>query len=540
MRTIGMNAALLGKITPSPQDNFSPGAHALAKVAREDVRARTDNPDIHTVADWMIDSFADTNNATLWAIERWLNLPVVKAPQFAKRFPRYMEAILRLVRMTPDVVTAAVNTKTDRELSAACDAAGITIYAWSVIAIMVETLVADPRAFAQRLRDGRLDLATVRKFGIPANVLDGIRETFQPLADTIDLVIPSVATPATPPFVAAIQPWPIFTSNVTLGDPRTILMRLGSAVLSRAGSDRSWVHALELIEDAVAHYRASIVKVGQTTGRPLDDHATEVGCDWVRHAYIFGMAWAMSGFPLLRPTHKLAASLMATHVPKDLVPDIKPPFPSFLIEVPEGIVPSGQVGKASDGRPFPGQMSSLPYTDRLAGLVESIDGLMLLRVLHGPEADRKPILCAFYPIATIGDLADMQHPDPKVRLLARLVLNCALELEDPRHKHAREGGPPRPTPPKKVGRPKDTLPTAWTFELRREVKLDARAWVGDYITSKGTSPSVQTLVRGHWKRQPFGPRVLNLRRSIHIEPYWRGPEDAPIVTRPLALAPESK
>jgi len=534
-----MNAALLGKIAPSPQDNFSPGAQALAKVAREDVRARTDNPDIHTVADWMVDSFANADNSTLWATERWLNLPVVRPQQFVKRHTRYMEAITRMVRVVPDIVAAGA--KGDKALTDACDAAGVGIYAWATIAMMIETLVADPRAFAQRLREGRLDAALIHKLNLNPQMMESLRTTFQPLADTIDLVIPSVATPATPPFVAPVQPWPSFASNITLGDPRTILMRLGSAVLSRAGSDRSWVHALELIEDAVAHYRASIVKVGQATGRPLDNYATDVGCDWVRHAYIFGMAWAMSGFPLLRPTHKLAASLMATHVPKDLVPDIKPPFPSFLIEVPEGIVPVGQVDlKASDGKPFPGQMSSMAYTDRLAGLVESIDGLMLLRVLHGPETERKPILCAFYPIATIGDLADMQHPDPKVRLLARLVLNCALELEDPRHKHAREGGPPRPTPSKKGGRTKDTLPTAWTFELRREVKLDARAWVGDYIASKGTSPSVQTLVRGHWKRQPFGPRVLNLRRSIHIEPYWRGPEDAPIVTRPLALAPESK
>lgn len=38
---------------------------------------------------------------------------------------------------------------------------------------------------------------------------------------------------------------------------------------------------------------------------------------------------------------------------------------------------------------------------------------------------------------------------------------------------------------------------------------------------------VRTLVAGHWKQQPCGPKQSE-RKLIRVEPYWRGPLDAPI------------
>lgn len=47
-------------------------------------------------------------------------------------------------------------------------------------------------------------------------------------------------------------------------------------------------------------------------------------------------------------------------------------------------------------------------------------------------------------------------------------------------------------------------------------------------------PAIQRLVRGHHKRQVVGIGRSG-RRVIWIEPYWRGPEDAPILTRPYKV-----
>lgn len=41
----------------------------------------------------------------------------------------------------------------------------------------------------------------------------------------------------------------------------------------------------------------------------------------------------------------------------------------------------------------------------------------------------------------------------------------------------------------------------------------------------------QSCVRGHYKRQVIGVGRSG-RKVIWIEPYWRGPEGAPLLVRP--------
>ena len=51
---------------------------------------------------------------------------------------------------------------------------------------------------------------------------------------------------------------------------------------------------------------------------------------------------------------------------------------------------------------------------------------------------------------------------------------------------------------------------------------------------RGTISSVRTLVSGHWKEQPHG-EGRKLRKLIHVEPYFRGPEMAELVDRPFLV-----
>jgi hypothetical protein len=78
------------------------------------------------------------------------------------------------------------------------------------------------------------------------------------------------------------------------------------------------------------------------------------------------------------------------------------------------------------------------------------------------------------------------------------------------------------------------LPTGYEFVVGTPVHVRTVDYVRDYIRlgARGTRGSrrVQTLVRGHWKHQPCGTGGTD-RKFIHIEPYWRGPEDAPIAVR---------
>jgi len=53
----------------------------------------------------------------------------------------------------------------------------------------------------------------------------------------------------------------------------------------------------------------------------------------------------------------------------------------------------------------------------------------------------------------------------------------------------------------------------------------------EHISTKngdsGQKMNYRELIPGHWKMQPYGPNN-SLRKYIHIDPYWRGPKDAPI------------
>jgi len=74
--------------------------------------------------------------------------------------------------------------------------------------------------------------------------------------------------------------------------------------------------------------------------------------------------------------------------------------------------------------------------------------------------------------------------------------------------------------------------------IGRPISIDCRASVRTYLegtSKKHAPPSVQTLVRGHHKRQVIGVGRRN-RKVIWVEPYWRGPEDAPILTKPKRVA----
>ena len=71
--------------------------------------------------------------------------------------------------------------------------------------------------------------------------------------------------------------------------------------------------------------------------------------------------------------------------------------------------------------------------------------------------------------------------------------------------------------------------------IGRPVRVDMRPHIQSYIHgTKRSAPSLQVMVRGHYKRQVVG--VLGSgRKVIWVQPYWRGPEDAPILVRPVQL-----
>lgn len=227
--------------------------------------------------------------------------------------------------------------------------------------------------------------------------------------------------------------------------------------------------------------------------------------------YEFAIAWLRNGFPRINLGHKHAAALMATHTPRDNVLDARAPWSAFLVDVPRGLVTDGdhEVSLAT------------VYVRQDRVYIEFGDGVQ--------ESN------AWIQAVALPDLGSLRSLGPAPDMIGRLIFGVCMEMTCPTFKDRASLGPRPVKRDPRTGEPK-----TWTFQLTRDVKVDVRDAVRDYVRGvTRNSPTVQTLVRGHWRRQPFGKGGTE-RKNIFVEPYWRGPEDAPIALRKhVVTAPET-
>lgn len=239
--------------------------------------------------------------------------------------------------------------------------------------------------------------------------------------------------------------------------------------------------------------------------------------------------WAKCAFPYVSiADDKFAASLMATSVPPELAKAIVPPWKAFRVAIPAGLLSIDN--DADPQHPEPCQRLMVSYINDEWTIV--CEGRSLLMHIAGQSTEH---LCEDVDVekTNMCDAEDMQLTgrDGRVfRIASRLVLGICLYFDSYQQiplKNKRLRG-------KNRGVSGD--PAIRQYVIGRPVKVDARKAVREYVESgaRGSSVSVQILVRGHWKNQPCGHQASE-RKFIHIEPYWRGPEDAPIAVRPHLL-----
>jgi len=226
------------------------------------------------------------------------------------------------------------------------------------------------------------------------------------------------------------------------------------------------------------------------------------------------LAWAMSGFQRVVVGHKLAASLMATRAGDDPEVMTCAPWTAYTIEIPSGLVQVNTHGRVTSFDVV-AVWHHAPDAVSYANIFSRDSHFALTTKLTFP-------LPEFDDVA-VGALADDAGAVTRARdCLVRLVVGTELEMTDPSRvkvpttSHAKEDSPA----PSGVHR------------LLRDVKVDCRVTIAAYIAGqRRASPTVQTLVRGHFKRVAHGTGRAD-RKWIHVEPYWRGPEDAPVAVRP--------
>jgi hypothetical protein len=251
------------------------------------------------------------------------------------------------------------------------------------------------------------------------------------------------------------------------------------------------------------------------------------------------------------------AALSMTEVSKDAYEDIRFPWPVFAVRIPDGLL--GNYHTILVGHL---QEIGLRYDPALERLVAPGLGLPKKRrdgltVALTPESVNRTVNVGFLALLentgavasthSYGGIADllfetrpneppvgdasmvMTAEDERCIELATKVVVGALYT----HQHSSHW-----TEGKKVSSlkrdPRFGPPDHRVIVVGRPLTVDVRPAVRAYIEHGHAAPSFQTLVSGHRKRQVIGVGRKG-RKIIWVEPYWRGPKEAPILMRPYKV-----
>ncbi len=253
--------------------------------------------------------------------------------------------------------------------------------------------------------------------------------------------------------------------------------------------------------------------------------------------YFWACRWADQAFPVITMGHKYAASLMSTSIAPELIAEVIPPYKSFLVEVPDKLL------EIED--PKTKELVSARYV--LAQYLQTDQGRSWNYVVltNGPisiwrhgiptealaEVDPNTTTWNQYSFA-------LENTDRDERIhvmIGRLLVGSCLALSS-----KDTSKPIGKNHQASDGSIRTSLdPLVRTFQIGKPVKIDCRQAVQEYITGVSRSaPGVQKLLRGHWQRYHYGPKEASIAKWTHKEPYWRGPEKAPILVSSLDLGQE--
>lgn len=247
--------------------------------------------------------------------------------------------------------------------------------------------------------------------------------------------------------------------------------------------------------------------------------------------------WADNGFPQVTMGHKFCAALLCTGMGEDVLEYVKPPWSAFFIEVPDGMLPvdSERFGRTEIRRILVLRMKSKRVGEAWAyvAFTETVMSLWRFGVttaeLLPPTLENSDYLCD-----DPSSEALTTQDERVTTLLGRLIINTCLAMSD--RNAIKKVGPGHKTQATSWNKRTEREPIVRTFQVGQPVKLDVREQVRAFIAGSrgGSAPNVQVRVRGHFKTQHHGPQNA-LVKIIWRQPFWRGPEDAPILVRPHAL-----
>lgn len=250
--------------------------------------------------------------------------------------------------------------------------------------------------------------------------------------------------------------------------------------------------------------------------------------------------WCDNGFPQVTMGHKYCSYLMASTMSPEACDYVKPPWNAFVIEVPNDVL------FLSDSDTKEEHMIRRILVLRLSthskgqahcwGYVAFTDSSLTLW-RYGVTAAELAVPSEEGMVMGEGSQEFTAVDERLAIVIGRFIISTCLAMSDPTN--IKKTGAGHKEYEKGAHRTSDE-PVLRTFQIGKPVKLDFREAISRYIKyGAKRMPSVQVLVCGHYKMQPYGPRH-SLRKLLWIQPFWRGPEDAPILVRPHELGTKEK
>jgi hypothetical protein len=259
--------------------------------------------------------------------------------------------------------------------------------------------------------------------------------------------------------------------------------------------------------------------------------------------------WYHYGCQSIEIDDKYAASLCATKIAKTELDYVRLPWPCFIVRAPkflQGLLVNGEplrlivvnhiqyTGRVTITGPKAKEVEGQTVTSTLDRFSLSLLTANKYRILPAQTLSEWTTL---RPRTGYDEfrLIEVEHSEIDLRqleIIGRLVLGAIIAMNDEKIHKRLMGSGRKPL----LGSPRyGTNNHVVLHKIGRPVKIDARDTIARYVSGRTASvTNVRTLVAGHWKNQPHGPKS-SLRRWQHVECYWRGDADAPLIIRPHVL-----
>jgi hypothetical protein len=260
--------------------------------------------------------------------------------------------------------------------------------------------------------------------------------------------------------------------------------------------------------------------------------------------------WSEHAFPRVQMSHSFASMLMATTISGKELPTVEAPWPAFMIEIPDKLLPlqakdvdSCILRVCVNSHLLPTAMPDRWWAYWIQGPRIELHRTGTLEDMAKPgrrergelvHVDAPRVDARDAPITedydAFWDAYDDDQEERIATLVHRLVVGVCVMMTERANYTERTSDLKKKLGP--YAERFEKAPESRVYTLGKPVKIDFRQAVRAFVEGRTRGPmTVQRLVAGHHKMQPHGPNS-SLRKWIFVEPYWQGDVEAPIVVRP--------